>query len=190
MLNTRGMRFPIEVILVSIGWCTAYSLSYRHLEEMMQERGVVVDHSSINRWAIRFLPLLEKVFGNHTHGLVKADGWIKRNQGERRLEISISSGRQARQDRRFPVERQTGWIRAKLYFDKAMRYSEVPGTVKMTRAAPIRPCLTSPTSNEKSLTISGKSNTSTISSSRITVPSNASPRQCAASNRFPLRKQC
>ena len=29
---------------------------------MLQERGVFVDHSSINRWAIRFLPLLEKVF--------------------------------------------------------------------------------------------------------------------------------
>ena len=40
----------------------AYPLSYRHLEEMLQERGVFVDHSSINRWAIRFLPLLEKVF--------------------------------------------------------------------------------------------------------------------------------
>jgi transposase-like protein len=32
---------------------------------MMQERGVFVDHFSINRWAIRFLPLLEKVFRQH-----------------------------------------------------------------------------------------------------------------------------
>jgi transposase-like protein len=40
-------------------------LSYRHLEEMMEERGVFVDHSSINCWAIRFLPLLEKVFRKH-----------------------------------------------------------------------------------------------------------------------------
>jgi transposase-like protein len=31
----------------------------------MQERGVVVDHSSINRWAARFLPLLEKTFRKH-----------------------------------------------------------------------------------------------------------------------------
>ncbi len=28
----------------------------------MQERGIWVDHSFINRWAIRFLPILEKVF--------------------------------------------------------------------------------------------------------------------------------
>ena len=65
MLATKGMRFPIEVILVCIRWYAAYPLSYRHLEEMMQERGVFVDHSSINRWAIRFLPLLEKVFRKH-----------------------------------------------------------------------------------------------------------------------------
>jgi hypothetical protein len=38
----------------------------------MQERGVAVDHSSINRWAIRFLPLLEKAFRNHKHALGKS----------------------------------------------------------------------------------------------------------------------
>jgi len=61
MLNFKGMRFPIDVILVCIRWYAAYPLSYRHLEQMMEERGVSVDHSSINRWAIRFLPLIEKM---------------------------------------------------------------------------------------------------------------------------------
>ena len=65
MLATKGMRFPIDVILVCIRWYASYPLSYRHLEEMMQERGVFVGHSSINRWAIRFLPLLGKVFCKH-----------------------------------------------------------------------------------------------------------------------------
>ena len=67
MLVTKGMRLPIDVILVCIRWYVAYALSYRHLEEIMQERGVFVDHSSINRWAIRFLPFLEKVFRKHKH---------------------------------------------------------------------------------------------------------------------------
>ena len=62
MLDWKGMRFPKEIILVCIRW---YALSYRNLEEMMQERGVSVDHSTVNRWAIRFLPLLEKVFRKH-----------------------------------------------------------------------------------------------------------------------------
>ena len=65
MLNFKGMRFPIDVILVCIRWYAAYPLSYRHLEEMMEERGVSVDHSTINRWAIRFLPLIEKMARKH-----------------------------------------------------------------------------------------------------------------------------
>ncbi|PXX37182.1 transposase-like protein [Undibacterium pigrum] len=65
MLNTKGLRFPIDVILVCIRWYVTYPLSYRHLEEIMQERGVSVDHSSINRWAIRFLPLIEKISRKH-----------------------------------------------------------------------------------------------------------------------------
>ena len=35
----------------------------------MQERCVAVDHSSINRWAIRFLPLLEKAFRKYKHAV-------------------------------------------------------------------------------------------------------------------------
>ena len=42
MLNTEGMRFPIDVILVCIRRYAAYPLSFRHLEEMMEERGVFV----------------------------------------------------------------------------------------------------------------------------------------------------
>src|SRR5665647_2579010 len=61
MLMMKGMRFPKEIILVCIRWYAAYALSYRNLETVMQERGVAVDHSTISRWAIRFLPLLEKV---------------------------------------------------------------------------------------------------------------------------------
>jgi transposase-like protein len=61
MLAAKRMRFPIDIILVCIRWYAAYPLSYRHLEKMMQERGVKVDHSLISRCAIRFLPLLKKV---------------------------------------------------------------------------------------------------------------------------------
>src|ERR1022692_4566120 len=65
MLDIKRMRFPIDVILVCIRWYAAYPLRDRHLEEMMEERGVCVDHSSIHRWAIRCLPFLEKVFRRH-----------------------------------------------------------------------------------------------------------------------------
>jgi transposase, IS6 family len=37
-----------------------YALSYRDLEEMMQERGLSVDHTTIYRWVQRYAPELEK----------------------------------------------------------------------------------------------------------------------------------
>jgi transposase-like protein len=37
----------------------AYTLSPRNLEEMMAERGIHVDHSTLHRWVIRLVPLLE-----------------------------------------------------------------------------------------------------------------------------------
>ena len=40
ILTTQGMRFRIDVILVCIRWYAAYPLSYHHLEEMMEERGM------------------------------------------------------------------------------------------------------------------------------------------------------
>ncbi len=40
----------------------AYSLSLRNLEEMMLERGIEVDHSSVHRWVIKVLPVFEKAF--------------------------------------------------------------------------------------------------------------------------------
>lgn len=55
----------IDVILVCIRWYAAYPLSYRHREEIIDERGLAVDHSSINRCAIRFLPLVEKMARKH-----------------------------------------------------------------------------------------------------------------------------
>jgi putative transposase len=37
----------------------AFPLSYRQLEELMQERGISVDYSSINRWVLKYSPHLE-----------------------------------------------------------------------------------------------------------------------------------
>jgi transposase-like protein len=44
----KRLHFPLEVMLVCARWYAAYLLSFRHLEEMMQERGVFVDHSTVS----------------------------------------------------------------------------------------------------------------------------------------------
>ena len=50
------------MILILVRWYLAYSLSYRDVEELALERGLKVDHSTINRWVIKYAPLLVAVF--------------------------------------------------------------------------------------------------------------------------------
>ena len=47
---------------MGVRWYVAYPLSTRHVEELLEERGVDVDHSTINRWTIKYSPLLEAAF--------------------------------------------------------------------------------------------------------------------------------
>ncbi len=61
-IRFKGAHFPPEVILMGIRWYVAYPLSTRHVEELMEERGVVVDHATINRWVIKYSPQLEDAF--------------------------------------------------------------------------------------------------------------------------------
>ena len=61
-ISFKGAHFPPEVILMGVRWYVAYPLSTRHVEELMEERGVEVDHSTINRWVIKYSPLLEEAF--------------------------------------------------------------------------------------------------------------------------------
>ena len=58
-ISFTGAHFPPEVILMGVRLYLAYPLSTRHVEELMKERGVAVDHSTINRWTIKYSPLLE-----------------------------------------------------------------------------------------------------------------------------------
>jgi putative transposase len=54
----KGRHFDQSVILLCVRWYLAYGLSLRNLREMMAERGICVDHSTIHRWVVHFAPLL------------------------------------------------------------------------------------------------------------------------------------
>jgi len=62
MINFKGSQFEREIILWGVRWYVAYPISYRQLEEMMGERGVAVDHATLNRWVIKYAPEFEKQF--------------------------------------------------------------------------------------------------------------------------------
>jgi len=53
MMSFKGRHFKAPLILMAVRWYVAYALSYRDIEELMKERGVRVDHSTLNRWVVR-----------------------------------------------------------------------------------------------------------------------------------------
>jgi IS6 family transposase len=69
----KWRHFESEVILLCIRWYLRYSLSYRDLEEIMAERGLSVDHTTIYRWVQRYAPELEKRCRPHLKGTT--DSW-------------------------------------------------------------------------------------------------------------------
>ena len=54
----RWRHFAGEIILWAVRWYCRYGISYRELEEMMGERGVEVDHTTLYRWTQRYAPEL------------------------------------------------------------------------------------------------------------------------------------
>lgn len=59
MISFKGAHFSKDIILMAIRWYLAYPLSYRHVEELLKEGGVAADHATINRWVVKYGPLLE-----------------------------------------------------------------------------------------------------------------------------------
>jgi len=47
--NPKRLHYPVDIIAQCVRWYMAYALSLRNLEEMMVERGIVVDHSTLHR---------------------------------------------------------------------------------------------------------------------------------------------
>lgn len=62
MISFKQRHFKQDVILMLVRWYVAYPMSYRNIEELAMERGLKVDHSTINRWVIHYSPQLERVF--------------------------------------------------------------------------------------------------------------------------------
>src|SRR2546421_12710987 len=56
----KWRQFEPEVILLAVGWYLRFSLSYRDVEELLQERGIAVDHVTLWRWVQRYAPELER----------------------------------------------------------------------------------------------------------------------------------
>ena len=56
----KWRQFEPALILQGVRWYLRYALSYRDLEDMMRERGLCVDHTTIYRWVQRYAPEIDK----------------------------------------------------------------------------------------------------------------------------------
>jgi len=69
----KWRHFQADIILLCLRWYLRYSLSYRDLEEIMLERGLQVDHTTIYRWVQYYAPELEK--RSRPHLKATTDSW-------------------------------------------------------------------------------------------------------------------
>ena len=74
----KGRHFEPEVIIVSVRWYLTYKLSYRDISEMMAERRIAVDQSTISRWVKRYSPDFEKKWSATLVSSVLRGGWMRR----------------------------------------------------------------------------------------------------------------
>src|SRR2546427_10410503 len=81
-ISFKGAHFPQDIMLMGVRWYVAYPLSTRHVEELMLERGVHVDHSTINRWVVKYSPLLEEAFHRR-----KRPVWISWRMDETSIKV-------------------------------------------------------------------------------------------------------
>jgi putative transposase len=60
MISFKGSHHPKDVVLYAVFFYVRYTVSYRDLEEIIAERGVNVDHATLNRWVVKYSPLIAR----------------------------------------------------------------------------------------------------------------------------------
>ncbi|MDQ3828577.1 MAG: IS6 family transposase [Candidatus Tectomicrobia bacterium] len=135
-ISFKGAHFPKEIILTGVRWYVAYPLSTRHVEELMQERGVSVDHSTINRWVVRYSPQLEQAFHRR-----KRPVWISWRMDETYIPVKgewrylYRAVDKHGQTIDFLLTEQRDEQAAKRFLTKAIRRHGVPETITIDGSA-------------------------------------------------------
>ncbi len=81
----KGRHFEAGLIVQAVSWYLRYPLSDRDIEELLLERGLEVDHSTVNRWVLAYAPLIERrlrPFRKSHCGSVRVDETYVRIRGE------------------------------------------------------------------------------------------------------------
>ena len=57
-ISYRGYRFPSEIIQQAIWLYLRFTLSFRDVEDLLAERGIMVSYETVRRWVNHFGPLI------------------------------------------------------------------------------------------------------------------------------------
>ncbi|MGF6603048.1 putative transposase [Paraburkholderia sp. GAS448] len=131
----KRLRYPLDVILTCVRWYVAYPLSLRNLEEMMAERGVSVDHSTVHRWALKLLPVLEKAFRSRKRPVGKSwrvdETYIKVNGQWKYLYRAVDKTGNTID---FMLRAHRDKTAARRYFEKSIAQNGEPETVTIDKS--------------------------------------------------------
>jgi len=61
----KWKHYQSDIIILCVRWYLKYPLSYRNLQEMMEERGLFINHSTIYRWVVEYSPTLNRRLRKH-----------------------------------------------------------------------------------------------------------------------------
>ena len=153
-----GRHFPDDIISLALRWYLRYSLSYRDLKEILAERGISVDHSTIWRWVDRFAPELERRLRPLLQPRIpvwRVDETYVRVAGEWTYLYRAVDGRGATVE--FYLSRTRDVEAAKLFLRKAMADKRLmPPVLMVTDGNPIYPIAVREMQRESKLPLSCK----------------------------------
>ncbi|WP_412524069.1 IS6 family transposase [Burkholderia sp. S-53] len=131
----QRLHYPFDVILLCVRGYVAYPLSLRHLEEMMAERGVSVDHSTVHRWAIKLLPVLEQAFRRRKRPVGKSwrmdETYIKVNGAWKYLYRAVAKDGNTID---FLLRARRDKAAARRYFERSIEQNDAPETVTIDKS--------------------------------------------------------
>ncbi|ELM3747754.1 IS6 family transposase [Yersinia ruckeri] len=131
----KRLHYPIDIIAQCVRWYLACSLSLRNLEDMMTERGIVVDHSTLHRWFIRLVKLLDKVFRRHKRSVGRRwrmdETYIKVKGQWKYLYRAVDTSGQTID---FLLTAKQAAAAALHFFRKAIRYHDEPEIVTLDKS--------------------------------------------------------
>jgi putative transposase len=131
----KRLHYPFEVIVLCVRWYVAYSLSLRNLEEMMVERGIGVDHSTVHRWVIKLIPLFEKTFRKYKRPVGKSwrvdETYIKVKGSWKYLYRAVDK---AGNTVDFLLRAKRDKVAARRFFDNAIGQNGSPETVTIDKS--------------------------------------------------------